>query len=584
MSENDNLYKDSFLNLITNIHIPILFVIILFSSHLTQAATITVCASGCDHTTIQGAVNAASSGDTINIAAGTYKENVTIEVKTLTVNGAGADSTIVDGNKSASVFSIRGSSGPPFSVTLKNMTITNGKASGSIGGGIFIEVDPSVTVTDCIISGNFANNAGGGISNLGGGILTIMDSNISSNSAGFGGGIASGTMGGAGTLTITDSTIGDNSARSNGGGIENSGLMSIDNTIIINNTAAAFGGGIANFVEALSFETTITNSIINSNMALEIGGGIIHAGKMNINNSTIINNTGSGIVNLLIMMTITNSTISGNKGVGIINNATISITNSNISGNFGDGFSNQDNGMGILPNTALTFSTISDNMRGISNFTGMVNLDSSIVAKNSSGDCSGSMISLGHNLASDNSCSLTAMGDLPNTNPLLGPIQNNGGPTESQALLPGSPAIGKGSPACPPPSKDQRGVARPQGMCDIGAFQTADSDSDGIQDSLEGGEDADNDGLPNHEDTDSDGDGIPDRKEAGEDFDNPVDTDNDGTPDFLDLDSDNDGVPDSAEGGGGCSVASINTTTSIPLYLLIPALIVIRRVWRRYRS
>src|SRR3989337_1208938 len=413
------------------------------------------------------------------------------------------------------------------------MTITNGKASGSIGGGIFIEVDPSVTVTDCIISGNFANNAGGGISNLGGGILTIMDSNISSNSAGFGGGIASGTMGGAGTLTITDSTIGDNSARSNGGGI--------DNTIIINNTAAAFGGGIANFVEALSFETTITNSIINSNMALEIGGGIIHAGKMNINNS-------------------------------------------NISGNFGDGFSNQDNGMGILPNTALTFSTISDNMRGISNFTGMVNLDSSIVAKNSSGDCSGSMISLGHNLASDNSCSLTAMGDLPNTNPLLGPLQNNGGPTESQALLPGSPAIGKGNPSCPPPSTDQRGVERAQGMCDIGAFQTADSDSDGIQDSLEGGEDADNDGFPNHEDTDSDGDGIPDRKEAGEDFDNPVDTDNDGTPDFLDLDSDNDGVPDSAEGGGGCSVASINTTTSIPLYLLIPAFIVIRRVWRRYRS
>src|SRR3990172_7552932 len=325
MSENDNLYKDSFLNLNTNIHIPILFVIILFSSHLTQAATITVCASGCDHTTIQGAVNAASSGDTINIAAGTYKENVTIEVKTLTVNGAGADSTIVDGNKSASVFSIRGSSSPPFSVTLKNMTITNGKASGSIGGGIFIEVDPSVTVTDCIISGNFANNAGGGISNLGGGILTIMDSNISSNSAGFGGGIASGTMGGAGTLTITDSTIHDNSARSNGGGIENSGLMSIDNSIIIYNT-------------------------------------------------------GSGIVNLLIMMTITNSTISGNKGVGIINNATISITNSNISGNFGDGFSNQDNGMGILPNTALTFSTISDNMAGIFNFSGMVNLDSSIVA------------------------------------------------------------------------------------------------------------------------------------------------------------------------------------------------------------
>jgi hypothetical protein len=79
--------------------------------------------------------------------------------------------------------------------------------------------------------------------------------------------------------------------------------------------------------------------------------------------------------------------------------------------------------------------------------------------------------SAGHNLDSDGSCFLTATGDLPKHNPLLGPLAFNGGPTETQALLAGSPAIDAGATdGCP--QFDQRGVARPQGRaCDIGAYE-----------------------------------------------------------------------------------------------------------------
>ena len=81
------------------------------------------------------------------------------------------------------------------------------------------------------------------------------------------------------------------------------------------------------------------------------------------------------------------------------------------------------------------------------------------------------MTSQGHNLDSDNTCNLSSVGDLPNTDPLLGPLQDNGGPTETHALLPESPAIDAGdNAACP--STDQRGIIRPQGSaCDIGAFE-----------------------------------------------------------------------------------------------------------------
>jgi len=95
------------------------------------------------------------------------------------------------------------------------------------------------------------------------------------------------------------------------------------------------------------------------------------------------------------------------------------------------------------------------------------------VADNIAGaNCTFSINSLGYNLTDDTSCGFTEPGDLVVADAMLGPLQDNGGPTETHDLLPGSPAIDAGSMDCPPPDTDQRGVARPQGMdCDIGAVE-----------------------------------------------------------------------------------------------------------------
>jgi hypothetical protein len=99
--------------------------------------------------------------------------------------------------------------------------------------------------------------------------------------------------------------------------------------------------------------------------------------------------------------------------------------------------------------------------------------DNAVVVEEGVGNCNFTNVSsLGHNLADDDSCGFTAPGDLVVANAMLGPLQDNGGPTETHDLLPGSPAIDAGSMDCPPPATDQRGVARPQGAgCDIGAVE-----------------------------------------------------------------------------------------------------------------
>jgi hypothetical protein len=107
-----------------------------------------------------------------------------------------------------------------------------------------------------------------------------------------------------------------------------------------------------------------------------------------------------------------------------------------------------------------------------------VALKNSIIAQNSGNDCAGSVTSLGHNLSGDGSCGLTGSGDLAVVNPLLGPLQDNGGPGLTHALLPGSPAVDHGdNTGCP--AIDHRGFLRPvdgdgdaTATCDIGAYES----------------------------------------------------------------------------------------------------------------
>ena len=206
---------------------------------------------------------------------------------------------------------------------------------------------------------------------------------------------------------------------------------------------------------------------------------------------------GGGIKNNAGTLTLSNIAISdssagdpccsgGNGGGGIMNfGGTVILNNSTISGNsMLGGFY----GSGILNYGSMTISnsTISNNTGhfGIANNSGTVTLQNSIVSNNitSGADlaCSGNISSLGYNIISNTAgCNFTSSaGDLTGVDPLLGPLQDNGGSSFTHALLPGSPAIDAGNPAgCTDQNgnlltTDQRGTVRPQGAnCDIGAYE-----------------------------------------------------------------------------------------------------------------
>jgi hypothetical protein len=206
---------------------------------------------------------------------------------------------------------------------------------------------------------------------------------------------------------------------------------------------------------------SLSNSAVVGNIASEGGGGItivIGSGPVTLNGVTINGNTagtfGGGIFNGGAPLTLTNTTLSGNSA-GVSGGGIASAAGS----------------------TTLTNVTLSDNSAntsggGIFNQGGAVQLKSTIVANSpSGGNCAGPITSLGHNLDSGTTCGFNQPGDRNNANPLLGPLQDNGGLTQTHALLPGSPAIDAGdNTGCP--STDQRGVARPGGSaCDIGAVE-----------------------------------------------------------------------------------------------------------------
>jgi hypothetical protein len=191
------------------------------------------------------------------------------------------------------------------------------------------------------------------------------------------------------------------------------------------------------------------------------------------------------------MVTITNSTLSGNAAGGglggaIYNGGTVSITNSTLSGNAARG-----SGGAIFNNrgtVSITNSTLSGNAAGfgggaIAN-NGTVSIGSTIIANSpSGGNCSniGTITDIGYNLedTTPSTCSFSAAkNDLIGQNPLLGSLANNGGPTQTMALLAGSPAIDYVPKASCAGNTDQRGFPRPDDgevVCDIGAYESGSS-------------------------------------------------------------------------------------------------------------
>src|SRR5580704_18092552 len=283
-------------------------------------------------------------------------------------------------------------------------------------------------------------------------------------------------------VRLSGMTFRNGAGQEDGGGIYNCfGTLTVVDSIITGNRISSgngsygYGAGIYN---CPSSTLTLINTTISNNSAL-IGGAICNGGTLTIMNSTFSGNIarqqeGGAIANYGTL-TIANSTFTGNiarrsllgsLAGGILNgglfqsSGTLAINNSTLSGNVARG----GKGGGIF------------NVKGST-----VVLQNSIVANNAGGNCHGTVTSGGYNLSSDDSCSFDSTGDLNNTDPNLGPLQSNGGPTQTIALLPGSPAIDTGNPSgCTDGhghllKTDQRGRPRPDkedtGGCDRGAYE-----------------------------------------------------------------------------------------------------------------
>ncbi len=298
----------------------------------------------------------------------------------------------------------------------------------------------------------------------------------------YGGAAASG--GGVyniGSLVIQNSTISDNEATGNwpcyGGGIYNSGSLSVANSSIALNYVGGHwagwvtggrGGGIWS-----SGSTTIEYTTIEENWAYSggdytsaEGGGIYTSGAMTISHSTISDNvstSGGG------------SPYTFAYGGGIyVSGSHLTISNSTVFYNRAEvDFYGGGGGIYVAGSATITHSTIAENFEGIENV-GSVTMRNSIVASNSYRDLTGTLASSGYNLiGNSNGGSGFVPSDILNVDPMLGPLADNGGPTLTMALLPGSPAIDSGTNQMAP-EWDQRGPGFPRivnGTIDRGAFE-----------------------------------------------------------------------------------------------------------------
>ncbi len=273
-------------------------------------------------------------------------------------------------------------------------------------------------------------------------------------------------------LTLRDGYI----AGSIGGGIANEGNLTLDHTTVTGNQSVVWGGGIWN--RGL---LTVTNSTIGPYNTAPVGGGIfLSQGIVTLDRSTVYSNTaqnGAGIYNYVSQgLYLINSTVSHNtaatNGGGIYNHGITNVYNSTIVFNSADTAAISSSAAGgVFSDNAGTFNLRNTLLAG-----------NNVAVDRTPSDCAGTIHSYGFNLFGENPPCTLGSGDgawdVVNSLFLIGPLQSNGGPTLTHALLAGSNAIDNGDPAlgCVGPSDllatDQRGLPRVVGAsCDVGAFE-----------------------------------------------------------------------------------------------------------------
>jgi len=388
--------------------------------------------------TLRQAIADSVPGDTIVIAGAvgtiTLTNGELLITNDLTIVSSNA-TTAIDAGGSSRVLEIAASN----TVILDSLTITNGNVP-DVGGGILVNDDATLTLTNCTVTGNSADSMGGGIY-VTNGTITINNSFLSGNSAGVaGGGIANdGSI-----LVAASSSFSTNFARAGGGILnQNNGLVTINASTISGNFGTNFGGGIINTNGGTA---TINNSTFSGNACpADQGGGIDNWSMITVNNCTISGSpSGGGFVNLSGIAVCNNSTISGNlalfDGAGFYSFfGTNMLNNCTISGN-----SAHRRAGGVYENSSLLLLT------------------NTIVAGNTAGTSDPEILG-----------DISGANNLTNGDPLLAPLGNYGGPAQTMPPLAGSPAINAGNDSVTNfLTTDQRGYPRLAGKhVDIGAVE-----------------------------------------------------------------------------------------------------------------
>jgi CSLREA domain-containing protein len=450
-------------------------------------------------------------GSTVQLRAGTYSLTRTgwdttspnakigdLDIMvSMTVRGAGSGATYIQAGTARGagihrIFDVFSTS----LVLISDLTMRFGSDVEARSGGC-LKNTGVLTLDRVIVTSCTSPLGGGGISSYRN--LIVRDSRIVYNKASSnsrqvnGGGIAAGPMTGGwpGTVTIIRTLVANNEARSTrpyigyGGGFVNTAIMTIEDSVVSGNVADSSAGGLSDPRGSNPDGTmTLDRTTFSENKASRDAGGLTNDGTMTVKNSTFSANEAGYQCN-------GNDCQQAYAG-GLLSTASAStnVFNSTFSGNVC-----HVSGGGLLQSAGGTLrirsSTVVDNRcdqygGGIgSNPQGTTRLKDSIVANNTAGglssDCTAVVTSEGYNLVeSTASCTITGntTGNLIGTDPHLGALLDNGGPTATQAALLGSPTLNAGDPAgCTDTAGnvlafDQRGFFRPSdGRCDIGAYE-----------------------------------------------------------------------------------------------------------------
>ena len=481
--------------------------------------------------TLRAVIAAAAPGDTIAFDPSLDGQTITLsgEIaldKSLTIQGPGASLLTISGNNAGRIFDVAGA--PGINVTVSGLTLTGGSADN---GGAVLNAGETLTITSTVINSSHATSAGGGVYNQGG-ALTLQGDTISGNSSAGGGG---GVFVAGGTLTSSGNTISANTATASGGGLgANAATVTLQSDTVSGNSAGGQGGGLD--VTSAPGPVQILGVTVSGNTAANGGGGIaadagagltISGSVVNGNTATAGQGGGLALTTAAGTLTIDQTTVSGNKalaggggGVSLANGGAgaVTLSNSTLSGNRagssgnGGGLLLQDAGGSVaVENVTAANNSAADSGGGLflQHANGSVQLVNSTLAGNSATTggglalgASATLTQLGSDIVANNTASgsgadlsnagtilvanddlvengfsgaapSSQAGNIVGSDPLLGPLQNNGGPTQTMLPQTGSPAIDAGSN----PNglaNDQRGAGYPRvagTRADIGAVE-----------------------------------------------------------------------------------------------------------------